>query len=237
MSAADPVEASVAPEPIEPIDGRCNRPVQECWVCEWRGGNYVGQPCRRCGQQTVWERPCRRWPVAGTTACRYHGSGTGRALAVAHRRSVELEQAGRLGRLLAETGAVDEVQAHEVLARRMAFAEAMAEALDLLVAELDPVGGSGEGRLWGPDHLGDARPHVLMSLAEKWTTEAARLAKMALDHDIDAAKLRLEAADVDTLVGVFTSALAEAGLSSLQEQSVRRALGEHLRALAERLPD
>lgn len=230
--------APIDPPPVpDPIEGRCNKPVQECSLCEWRGQNYVGQPCKRCGQDAVIERPCRNYPVTGTAACRKHGSGTPLALAVGERRSRELEEAGKLGRLLAETGAVDEIQAHEVLARRMAFAEAMASALDLLVAELDPAGGDGAGRLWGPDHLGDQRPHVLVVLADQWTTKAAQLAKMALDHDIDAAKVRLEAADVDTLVGVFAAALAEAGLSSLQEQAVRRSLGEHLRQLAERLPE
>lgn len=219
---AGPIDTDV----FDPIEGRCNRPVQECWVCKWRGQNYVGQPCKRCSLSAVIERPCRKYPLVGADGCEKHGWGTPAAKAAAARRSLELAQQGRMGRLLAETGAVDEVRAHEVLARRMAFAEAMARAFEDLVGELDPVGGAGEGRL----HDG-GRPHVLVGLAREWTDEAARLAKMAADLDIDTARLRLESGEVEQLFGALVRAVAAADLDDAAGARLREALTAELRQL------
>lgn len=228
---------------------RCGRTVEECLDCGWRGGNIVGQPCVRCAG-VVEGRRCRARPMQGMDVCRMHGGAARQVRSAARRRLDRLEAEGRVGALLAELGADDEQHYTEALAERLMFAGAFVRALELLVAGLPPrpvgevsesVDGDGqpvvavavEAGLYGPDHLGDARVHPLVALLGEWTDRHARLAKAAADIDLDSARLRLEAADVDAVVGAFTAALSAAGLSWEQEQAIRRELGHQLEALTE----
>lgn len=230
-------------------DRRCGRTVEECLDCSWRGGNVIGQPCVKCGGE-VEGRRCRARPMQGCDVCRVHGGSLPQVRNAARRRLDRLEIEGRVGALVAELGIGDEQHYTEALAERLMFAGAFVRALEVLVSGLPPrpegetavADDDGAGvtvvagvpGLYGPDHLGDLRVHPLVGLLGEWTDRHARLAKLAADVDLDSARLRLEAADVDAVVAAFTAALNVAGLSWEQEQAVRRELGRQLEALTER---
>lgn len=133
--------------------------------------------------------PCGGWPISGSAGrkCRMHGGGKssrhGRAAA---RRVVQQKAMGEIGKLIAKLE-IDPASVNyaDVLAEQVTTAHVVVAILKLEVAALDT------GELYGPDHLGDARPHVLMNMLRDWTSDAAKLSKMAIDAGVDERRVRL----------------------------------------------
>lgn len=90
--------------------------------------------------------------------------------------------------------------------------------------------GSGEA-LYGPDHLGNTRPHVLLSLYGQWMDRYAHACKLALDARVDERMLRLAESDADRLFTAITAAFETAGLDEEQREAFRVALAAELRAV------
>lgn len=134
--------------------------------------------------------------------------------------------------LLRELG--DDEPAHplEALLSRHDEADRMTRALGLLVGGLAlPGSDGGDESLYGPDHLGDAAPHVLVRMLGDWSDRHARIAKVLLDHGVDAARLRLQSAQVDALFGAFVAAVEDVGLDQAQQNALRNALADRLEGL------
>lgn len=121
-----------------------------------------------------------------------------RGRAAADKRYAEQLVERRLAKAVAEFGPVsDDVDALGILVARLAREAHVAGVADRLIDELatKPFTVDAEGRpvepLYGPDHLGDLKPHPLIGIGQRWSDAAASHAKLALDAGVDARMLDL----------------------------------------------
>lgn len=190
---------------------------------------------------------CRRTRTPGHAVCYYHGSSSPQSQAAAQRRLAKIRAEGEVAALLEQLGLGDEVDPLEVVLDSVRRAQTMARLLQVLVAGLSPTPGTtaagepaeaGKPRaaLYGPDHLGDARPHALVVLYERWNAEAGRLAKLAIDAGIATIRLEREERVVDELVTAmrsFSESLGAALEQALVSAGVEPALVRQARVDAE----
>lgn len=121
-----------------------------------------------------------------------------------HWRRVLIERRVRseLGSILGEIE-FDSLDADplDILAEQMARSNAMVTALGVLVGELpfagfalDEENGETVVRegLYGPDHNGDGRAHVLVAMYGDWLDRAGRLAKLAKDAGLEERRVALD---------------------------------------------
>ncbi len=71
----------------------------------------------------------------------------------------------------------------EGLAEAERRARTMGRVLEKTASELE--------RWWGPNHLGDAVPHVAVDLLGQWTDKSARISKLAIDAGLDERRVKL----------------------------------------------
>lgn len=164
-----------------------------------------GDPSRRC-VGTVKNgvdagRRCRAFAIDGGTVCAGpsgHGGGAPQVRRAAARRVEQARVAGEVAALVADELARGgtETDGLTVLIERLTMAAAVARVFDHLLGglaatpyELDPATGvpTGDRReaLYGPDHLGDLRPHPLVRMARDAANDAAAFAKLALDAGVE----------------------------------------------------
>jgi hypothetical protein len=176
---------------------------------------------------------CRRYPAPGCRVCVIHGAGNPAVRAAGLRRLQREHLRGDLGRLLAELE-VDASEAHPVVQLTGALHRvwAMVSVLGALVGGLS-TDESGPGALYGPDHLGDGRPHVLTEMYAQWLDRAARTSKLALDAGIEERAVRIEEERGRLIAEVFRSVFADAevGLSADQRRAAAQVAARHLRAI------
>jgi hypothetical protein len=142
-------------------------------------------------------RPCKLAPRKGQRVCGSHGGRAPQNLAAAARRLEEKRVEHELGKLLVELeGEASDANPIEVLLGAMRRASAMAAAVGWLTSELDP------HDLYGPDHLDDAKPHVLTEMYRTWNGESGRLAKLAIDAGVAERLVRLEEAQGEAMVAI-----------------------------------
>jgi len=233
----------------------CHGHVDECIACEWRGNNHPTRPCVKCGGE-VRQRPCRRPPRKGGTLCSGGGAnnrtGHGGSPAVEAKaaRNVERQRAlGEVGRLMAEVRAeVGDVleldgmeQALLTSGVMMRVYRSRVELLDLEPAVDEVVVGesrSGEpitrlvarnAALFGPNHLGDAAPHVLVDELHRWTRLHGELCKNAVTLGIEQRQVELRENEARTVARVLevaaagmVAAVIEAGLDRVAAEVVLR---------------
>lgn len=178
---------------------------------------------------------CRRYPTRGASVCYYHGGAIPAVKAAAARRLARERLDGDLGKLLAELE-MDAADRHPVavLLDAVARASAMTEVLGSLLGGLRAApDAEGNGGLYGPDHLGDGRPHVLVEMYAQWTDRAARAAKLALDAGVDERKVRIREAEARQMAGVLSAVFAdtELGLTATQRNVAAEVAARHLVAL------
>ncbi|MDQ3660591.1 MAG: hypothetical protein M3454_05935 [Actinomycetota bacterium] len=113
----------------------------------------------------------------------------------------------------------------EVLLYQLGWASGAARALGRLVSELEEI--------HGPNHAGDAVPHVLVKLWSEERDRAARLAKMAIDAGLAEKQVRLAETQGQIIAKIFTAVLDDDTLGLSREQRVagRSLAARHLRAL------
>jgi hypothetical protein len=109
--------------------------------------------------------------------------------------------------------------------------------LEGLVADLEP--GYREGGLgWaGPDHLGDARPHVFLALLKEWTETQVRVAKTASEIGVDELRRRWLESAADALRGLVEVTIAatvaegaDAGRAAARKELLRIGAEQKARA-------
>ena len=160
--------------------------------------------------------------------CRVHGGSTKQVKAAARRRLQRQQLEGDLGKLLGDLES-DAGEAHPV--------EALLDALRRTWAMTNVlgsmVGGLGTDALYGPDHLGDARPHVLTEMYAQWLDRAARASKLALDAGVDERRVRIAEDQARVIVDTFRAVFADAelGLTPEQRKAAATVAARHLRAI------
>lgn len=197
-------------------------------------------PARQCtARAKATGTRCRAPAIRGGTVCIRHGGAAPQVRRKARERLERQALDGEVGALLAELG-VDDVHPLDALLDSVSQAHAMARLLGTLVAGLGPHPENGTAGLYGPDHLGDGRPHALVEMHRRWVEMAARTSKLALDAGVEARRVALEERMVTEMVDVvqtvvagFAELLAKAGvdghlLASVQNEGMpdvyRRAL-------------
>lgn len=163
----------------------------------------------------------------GVGACKLHGGSTPSHEARA--RGVML--ATSIGELIAECrpDAVD-LDPVDGLLEVVAHTWAMRRALERMVDGLSLAGGHAfredgaaetedgtqlvgyvpvePGALWGPDHKGDAKPHVLVTMLADWTDRHARACKLAIDAGIEQRRIELAEGQAQQLADVLRAGMA-----------------------------
>lgn len=180
-----------------------------CTRCgEIHDPNRCNAHSKRTGQQCG-NRAGKGTDHVGFGNCEDHFGSTPNGNTRAQRLELEM----RMREMLADAGRDPDTldPTHELL-QVLADAAAMREVLLRLVAELVPEGTEAyverpEGRdgrelepnyvpadpagVYGPDHKGDGKPHVLVTMLGDWSDRAARYAKMAVDAGIDERRVEL----------------------------------------------
>ncbi len=128
-------------------------------------------PCRAKSPRTG--EACRAYAMVGGVVCSAHGGRAKQVRASAARRLAQQRASRELGRLLGELE-LEAADAHpiEALTNALARAKAMVEVLGDLVGGLGAESGEPGARIYGPDHLGDGRPHVLVTMYESLARQA-----------------------------------------------------------------
>ncbi len=195
------------------------------------------EPCRKCGlehERCAGHRgdgaPCGKRPIRGGTVCATHGGSAPQVKAAAARRLEERALEGSIGQLieLHRPDLVD-VDPHQALLEVVADTYAWRKALWLLVGDLVAKGGHsfamvGEGTadgrlaleyvpadpagLWGPDHQGNAKPHVLVGMLHAATDEHLKACKYAIDAGIEERRVRLAEGTAEAIAGVLRAMAA-----------------------------
>jgi hypothetical protein len=228
-------------------------------VCE-----RCGQIHHRCSKHRIRRDehgnlvPCGQWPIRGLDACKTH-SGLRKEVAKAEgeRRLQEAEVHARLATMLAEHGRDPAtVDPTSELLRILAGSLAMRDVLELLVAELAPTGtpayeiqeydeqGNPRGGptylpakpagVYGPDHKGDGKPHVLVVMLADWSDRAARQAKLAIDAGIDERRVRIveqQAEQLGQVVRAVAASLIGRVSEIVDDPAVTRLLQSELPAI------
>lgn len=160
--------------------------------------------------------------------------------AAAARRVEEARIDGEVGALVQlaveELGSPEDVDPLEAVMAALYRARVMARVYGWLHAGLAArpdaaADGTRPDALYGPDHLGDARPHALEMALRHWTTEEARIGKLAIDAGIETLRLERMERKVDDYVddmNRYADALGQAleRVAELDVQVLRVALVE-----------
>lgn len=195
---------------------------------------------RRCKARRSDGEPCKAWAIRGTSVCRVHGGSAPHVRAAGRRRVALARFQGPIADLLDEfEDDLDGTHPVEGLLQAVRRTGAMVHVLGVLVGALHPapfVDGQPVAGLYGPDHLGDGEPHVLVTMYGQWLDRHAKVCKLALDAGVEERQVRLAEQQALAIVQVTSLAVEDLGLAD-QIPQLRVALGERMRQLQEgRLP-
>lgn len=156
---------------------------------------------------------CRRRAIPGGSVCHIHGGASPQVQAAARARLEKIRLESEVAALLDELELDGNDDPLTTMRDALVRVSRMVTLLGVLVSELAPTpsDGKGKGALFGPDHLGDLRPHPLVSLYKEHLELQARMSKLTIELDLDELFLRREemAAEVaaDELFGVYSAIL------------------------------
>jgi hypothetical protein len=180
-------------------------------------------------------RHCRRPAGWGTDhygegVCKLHGGST-RNHRVRAFRAEAVAAVDRLGLQLD----VEPDEALLVMVRmasaNVAYFGSLVGALNVGVAQLAE---EGPGALYGPNHSGDAVPHVLVNLYGEWCDRLVRYAKAAADAGVAQRRIELEEGQGRMVAQLVRAILGdpELGLDERQAKAAPMVAHRHLQALA-----
>jgi hypothetical protein len=230
-------------------------PPQPCVRCgqvhERNGRPTCRAHTRRDG---VW-RPCRNGPVQGAAVCRFHGGGAPQVQRAAAERQTRDAMDNVLRLVMTNPDPRYKGQSpDEQLLDEVARSATVVEWLSERVAELkvptpddagplanligvdpetgDPILDQGSFNLWGPDHNGDAAPHIYWGMLNQERDRHARLCKLAIDAGISERLVRIAEAQGAAIVTVLLKVLDRLELAPKERDLARRYAAEELRALS-----
>jgi hypothetical protein len=186
---------------------------------------------------------CERDAISGGDVCIMHGGKAPQVRAAARRRLVRERLAAGVAALLDDVSE-DLAESHpgELILEAAHRAAGMARLLEQLVGMLaaEPEARPADATtkrlasLYGPNHLGDGAPHVLLDLLGEWTDRQAKLSKLVLDADIDERLMQFQAAvaemHADRLVIIVGRAIRRLGLED-RAAEIGRVLAEEIRGV------
>jgi hypothetical protein len=206
--------------------------------------------CTATSKQT--HERCKNAAIAGGNVCRFHGGRAGQVLAKAKQRVELAKVEAELVRLGGSID-VDPGEALLVMVKEAAWNVAF---LRELIAELpthpvvltedvvdellegQPHGGALKRKdlrpgtvvpgLYGPDHNGDGKPHILVAMYEAERDRLVQYSGMALKAGVEERRLRLVEADVQKLFEAVSAALAV--IPAEHREAFRVELARKLRA-------
>ena len=189
--------------------------------------NLVAKPhesdSRRCSatSKRSAER-CKKWAEKGTSTCKFHGSKAPQVQRKAKQR-LALETLGEW--LAKEHLDPEDVDPLEVLLDSLGRSYTAAKFLGSMVRSLEDI--------TGPNHLGDAVPHVYVEMWETERDRAARLAAKAIELGVREMQVRLSERQGQMIAQIFAAALDDAslGLTPEQRNTGRKLVARHLRTL------
>lgn len=207
----DPLDASTWPDRCPKCDVELTKPRQ-CMGHSKRAPN----------------KHCKDFAAEGQVTCRRHGGATPKGMAAAARRLQRHQLDTDIGLLLEDLEmASAERPVVDVLLDAVHRCAAQVQVWGALAAGLRVTGpvevsdGSDDlGRLWGPDHLGDGRPHVIMVEYRTWLEQSAKAASLALRAGVEQKKLELVEQQAQLLATVIRGVVEDLG-HDLQDERVR----------------
>lgn len=182
-------------------------------------------------------KPCGNYAIRGGTVCDVHGGRNPVAWDAARNRLVEGVVFSKMADMLAECN-LEEHPLDGILdgVRRSG---AMVRVLGLMVGELSTMrrpeyaaaAGDENLGLYGPNHLGDGAPHVLLTMYANWLDRHARICELALKADIDERVVRQYENQANVLEQAVMAAIAKVGMTGEQQTAFKVALAGELRDL------
>lgn len=199
--------------------------------------------------------------TGGATVCKWHGGAAPQVQAAAERRQMVTEARADLVRLgvSIETTPIEALEAMlwEAAGNVAVLRELVSDlpAHPVVVEDDDDVAEQLEGQphggalkrrhagnrglvvrmgIYGPDHLGDGRAHVLVAMYDAERDRLARIAKDCAALGIDERRTRVAEATTERLFAAVRAAIDAAGLAPAQREAFTQALAGGLRGLAAR---
>lgn len=146
---------------------------------------------------------CKRAAIPGGTVCVKHGGGATQVRAAAQRRVVEAEVlAGPVAKLLDRYRPTGESLPDRMLGLCDQLG-AMVGVLRVLVADLEVTS------LFGPDHLGDHRAHVLVTMYRDFLAEYRVALRDATAMRLDESRARLMEREGELVAGILRGVLED----------------------------
>lgn len=200
----------------------------------------------KCTAKTKSGRKCRGTAIAGLDKCRMH---CGQKTSVAREKGQQNIARDKIGALLASLGHDAHEDPLEGLMREVGRSAMAVQVLGSMVAELDAPGAKdakdakdsvdsvdsqdSEATVYGPNHLGDGAPHILVTMWNEERDRHARYCKLAIDAGIAERQVRVAEAQARMLAGVISAVLddRELKLSGRQKEIGKKVAARHLRSL------
>lgn len=181
--------------------------------------------CPDCAEVPCDRHRCTLFAIDGGRVCsRFHGGRAPQTAGKAEERAEAAKREGVVAKLLEQLDIDDDaplperlLEAVRITGRMMAVYRFLVDGLDLEPDVTVEVVGEGartsvryvakNEALYGPDHLGDAKPHVLVNELHRWTEAHAKAVGLAIDKDAVAALVELEVSQARVLVNVMQTAV------------------------------
>lgn len=169
---------------------------------------------------------CRRRAHPGATVCTLHGAKAPQVQRSARARLEQQRMAKQLGKVMVELEQ-EAIRDHpiDVLHDAVARAEALVRVIAGQVAKLDgETGGdwSKPAALYGPNHLGDGTPHVLVKMYTEALERSGKLSEAAIRVGLDERRVILQEQQAHLLWAALRASVLEVMLRFERMLSIDR---------------
>lgn len=202
-------------------------------------------PRYRCTSPSKRRKPyrCRSRAIPGGKVCRDHGGGAPQVQAAAQRRLERERAEGEIGRMLTALDVDVSDDPFEAVVDRLRYAQLMARVLERLVDALnpthDPEAKDAKGRvasaIYGPDHLGDGRRHVLMDMLAEWSDRVVRFSDVLVRMGYESVLTALADRHADVIETAVTAVVKALG-HDLDDPTIGEKVGRALLSTAIDVP-
>lgn len=187
------------------------------------------RPAVRCTAKRKNGQPCKNYAIAGLDKCKFHCG----------KRTEVAKEEGKQNLALAKVASLIErhyggqriVDPLQELLDVIWLDAAMTAMLRSQVLELNAVVGKNDS-FAGPDHLGDAAPHVFVVELRRWSDQLARHCKIALEAGVAERQVKIAERQGEAIIDAIEAVLDSLKLSAAQRETARKVVGAKLRVLS-----